>query len=454
MALQPINGRQKICSDISRMLNGYSKILTVEEQEKQSLIDSWASNIGITKVYRNFDFTRQYEMIISEGKFEEDELPYKKFQLAPFYDEWILNVGDYITFEYRGRMATMLISSLDGQFQYRVKGKMYNCNNTLHLVDEYGYIHNYPVVFNDKALRTDFFYSPNGNIQNGRVEVDLQYNEYTSQIKTNERFLFGGLAYKVTYISTNMNQFFDSNDGTITLNLVVDEKANGDDDIENNITNASRLSKYQLICDIDEIVGHIEDEGFINAYVTKDGIKCDEPILYEVIQENEVRPTPESECNLTCHYWYSECPSEKPEEIDYIMNVDKEGNYKLLKLGKCKVKVYMKNNPDKFKIIEVEVNDIPVEDEIRIEIIPNEQFVLQGKSKEFICKKYINNIESDEILTITDVSTIKTGYYNLTIEGNKFTIENIRKHGSKKVEIDITDGTITEHMSIELKGVW
>ena len=355
MALKPINKRMTNCSDLSKISNSYSSGMSIEDQEKQSFIDSWNMNIGITKVYRNFDFTKSYEMIISEGKFEDDELPYKKFQLAPFYNEWILNVGDYISFEYRGRMTTMLISTLDGQYQYKVRGRMYNCNNTLHLVDDYGYVHNYPIVFNDKAQRTDFFYSPSGTIQNGRVELDVQYDEYTSNIKMNNRYMFGGIVYKVTYVSVNMNQFFDTNDGVVTLMMIIDEKSNEDDDIENNLTNVSLINKYQLVCETDEIKGNVGNIGDIIAFVIKDGIKCDEEVVYEIIQENESSDT--ETCNKSCHYWYAECPSEEVLPIDYVINVDENGHYELKKLGNCQVKVYMKNNPDKYKIINVTVDE-------------------------------------------------------------------------------------------------
>ena len=66
-----------------------------------------------------------------------------------------------------------------------------------------------------------------------------------------------------------------------------------------------------------------------------------------------------------------------------------------------------------------------------------------------------NMIIISEILNIVDNSSIKTGYYNIAIGTNTFTIENIKKHSSKKVEISVSDniGNV-EKISIKLGGVF
>lgn len=300
--------------------------------------------------------------------------------------------------------------------------KIIECNNYLNFVTKYGEIKKYPVYFNDKAQRTDFFYSPNGTIQNGRVELDVPYDKYTTTIEMNDKFMFDGVVYKVTYVSKHNPNTLEFKNGVVTLMFTIDEKSNAHDDIENNITNVNKVNRFNLVCDIDNIVGNVGNKGKIVAKITDNNVDCNEEISYEIENKN-------------------------------IISIDENGNYELLKNGECQIKVYMKNNPDKVKIICVTVNDIHVVDDIKIEIIPNETFIYEEESKTYTCKKYVNNVEVGDNLTITDISTMKDGYYEIDIVGNTFTIHNLKKHSSKKVEIDVTDGTITEHVSIQLKGV-
>lgn len=439
--------RKTSCCGFSNKLNLKD---TSEDLATQETIDGWEENIGKTIVYRNFDFSKPLKAIVIEGNYEKQEYPYKSFQSYP-YEKVMFSKGDYISFKYNTidgkRMITTLMATLDSQFTSVVKAHIYHCNNTLNFVDKYGYVRKYPVVFNDSGQRTDFYFSSFGiNTQSSRVECDIRQDKYTDTIKVNDRFVFDGVAFKVTYVGKHSNNFFDSEDGNITLMLTIDENRSTDDDLENDIASVSRLNAYKIHCETERIHGGIDSVGKIIAYITKDEKVVDEELAHEIIKEDIIN----TKCNLACNYGYAKCEVPK----DNVIEVDNYGNYKLLKLGECKLKVYMKNNPNKFAIIDVIVDEKVIEDVERIEITPIDFFVRQGESKEFICKKYINNIETDTVLDIKDISDIVDGRYTIDIGINKFTIHNIKQIKNKKVEVVVSDGVNSKTVNIELRGVW
>lgn len=451
MALKPINKRQIACRDLANMS---IKSTTIDEDIKNQIKESWDTNIGITTVYKNFDFNTPYEMVVSEGNCEKNEYPYKTFQVYP-YDNFVFDRGDYVSFMYRDRMCHFLISTIDNQFAYQVRGHMYLCNNMLRYVDEYGKLYEFPCVFNDKAQRTDFYYTNTINTVDGRIEVDVQKCAITNKISENNRFLFDGRAFKVTYLGNHNNNYCDDSKddiGTTTFPMVIDEIQSTDDQ-ERNIANADRMSLYSLEVNTDIVYGNIYDIGKIIATVYKDGKEVDEEVAFEIIEE-DTDTQDNCDCNINCKYSYAVCECEQPVK-DKIIEIDTEGNYKLLSIGTCKVKVYMKNNDDIFKIVTFTVSNVPKVDVIDIIISPDVDEVKQGLKQEYTCYKTINGIKDSEILNIVDNSSIESGYYNITIGTNTFTIENIKKHSSKKVEISVSDsiGNV-ENISIKLGGVF
>lgn len=456
MALRPVSLHQTTCSELSRM--NYAEV-SMEDNTKQQIKDTWNQNIGIEKVYKNFDFSTEYEMIVSEGSCEKSEYPYKSFQVYP-YDDFIFDKGDYVSFVYKGRMTHFLISSANQQFAYQVKGRMYLCNNMLKYVDDYGKLYELPCVFNDKAQRTDFYYTNSVNIVDGRVEVDVQKNRITNMIDENTRFLFDGKAFKVSYVGNHNNNFCDDskNDiGTTTFMMVVDQLQGIHDDKENNIANVDKMNTYTLEVIPEIINGNVDNEGEIIAKVYKNNQEIDEEIGFEII-ENESNQS-ESEdcgCDISAKYPFFVCECEKPI-IEPTIEINQVGEYKLLNVGTAKVKVYMKNNSDIYKILDFNVSEKPKEDIIKIIIEPNITEVCQRESQTYKCYKIVNGKKTNEKLIIEDVSDIKKGHYTILIdeENNEFTLENIKKHNSKLVNILVHDNSgISQKISIKLGDEW
>ena len=190
MALTPVRTKRKSCFE---MMKQSKKNISsnVDVEVLQQYIDSF-NGLEITEVYKNFDFTKTYRMEISEGTFKKeiDHGAYKQFWVSPEYEEVMFERGDYISFIYAQRMCTFIISSIDNQYPYLTKGHLYHCNNILNLVDEFGQLRQYPVVFNDKAQRVNFTFTKAVNTQAGSIEIDLRMDEYTNKIRVDDRYLF------------------------------------------------------------------------------------------------------------------------------------------------------------------------------------------------------------------------------------------------------------------------
>ena len=94
-----------------------------------------------------------------------------------------------------------------------------------------------------------------------------------------------------------------------------------------------------------------------------------------------------------------------------------------------------------------------IKDNVTIEISPNVTKILRDETQTYTCIKYVNGVATNELLSIVDKSTMRSGYYDIEIGNNTFVIHNIKKHTVKKVEIQISDnqGNMKD-LSITLGG--
>lgn len=149
-------------------------------------------------VYKNFNYNKSYDTWIYEGNDEDKIVGYKYLQSYP-YDMPQFRIGDYVHWNFNHReLSTWLITSLDTQYLYNVKGKILECNNSLKWTDENGELNCYPCVIKDAMTYTNFKWGNKGVIQpSGDIVVMVQKNEYTSKIQINDRFLFNNIGFRV-----------------------------------------------------------------------------------------------------------------------------------------------------------------------------------------------------------------------------------------------------------------
>lgn len=193
-------------SDCKRIVNDI--LYTESENSQDEAItelakDNFTLSTDYRVVYKNFDYKKEYGACIYEGNDEDKIVGYKYFQSYP-YDIPEFKIGDYIHWNYNHKeLSTWILTSLDTQYLYNVKGRMLQCNNSLRWKDDNGEVNCYPCVIKDALTYTNFKWGNKGIVEaGGDIVVIVQRNQYTSQIKVNDRFLFNEVGFRV-------KQFFD-----------------------------------------------------------------------------------------------------------------------------------------------------------------------------------------------------------------------------------------------------
>lgn len=197
--LSPVNvTKGKECvKAINDLLHGSSSINNTEAMTELTR-DTFFENTDYRVVYKNFDYETSYDSWIYEGNDEDKIVGYKFFQSYP-YDEVKFKIGDYIHWNFNHKeFSTWLLTSLDTQYLYNVKGRMLECNNSLRWKDKDGEIYCYPCVIKDAMTYTNFKWGNKGVVQSGGdIVVLVQKNEDTAKIDVNDRFLFNEIAFRV-----------------------------------------------------------------------------------------------------------------------------------------------------------------------------------------------------------------------------------------------------------------
>lgn len=180
-------------------------------------------------VYKNFDYSKSYDAWIYEGNEEDKIVGYKYFQSYP-YDTPQFKIGDYIHWNFNHKeLSTWILTSLDTQYLYNVKGRMLQCNNSLRWKDENGETNCYPCVIEDALTYTNFKWGSKGVVEpGGDIVVIVQRNQYTSKINVNDRFLFNEVAFRV-------KQLFDELNPNYLELYMMKAPELGEDDFEDNI---------------------------------------------------------------------------------------------------------------------------------------------------------------------------------------------------------------------------
>lgn len=168
--------------------------------------DTFFENTDYRVVYKNFNYDEPYDTWIYEGNDEDKIVGYKYLQSYP-YDEVKFKIGDYIHWNFNHKeLSTWLLTSLDTQYLYNVKGRMLQCNNSLRWKDNDETIHCYPCVIKDALTYTNFKWGNKGVVQTGGdIVVLVQRNEFTSKINVNDRFLFNEVAFRVKQLFDELN---------------------------------------------------------------------------------------------------------------------------------------------------------------------------------------------------------------------------------------------------------
>ena len=250
------------------------------DQITQLTKDNFMNSTDHRVVYKNFDYANSYDAWIYEGNDADKIVGYKYFQSYP-YDTPKFKIGDYIHWNFNHKeLSTWILTSLDTEYLYNVKGRMLQCNNSLRWTDENGEVNCYPCVIEDALTYTNFKWGNKGVVEpGGDIVVIVQKNKYTSKIKVNDRFLFDEVGFRV-------KQFFNElNPNYLELYMMKAPELE-DDDFKNNIaindtpSKDTELNDIVLLPNVKEI--KLGEKLEFNIYNYIDGEKQDDTFTIKV----------------------------------------------------------------------------------------------------------------------------------------------------------------------------
>ena len=175
----------------------------------EQLKSSFEESPDYTEVYKNYDFNTLYKTRIFEGNEADKKVGFKYLQSYP-YDTPQFKIGDYVHWKFdHVKLSTWLLTSMDTQHLYDVRGRMLLCNNYLKWIDANGKVKSYECVFQDSLTYASFKYGESGVVQvNGTIADLVPQNEDTRTIYRNQRFIFDGIPYVVNNFIRSVNSNF------------------------------------------------------------------------------------------------------------------------------------------------------------------------------------------------------------------------------------------------------
>lgn len=291
------------------------------------------------------------------------------------------------------------------------------CNNTLNTQDKFGNIHIEPCYVDYSPTETQIFKEYSMDIPRGRILVGCQLNEYTKNIKINDRYLLNGDAYKVRIRDRFDRRETFSTESTKYLKLQMDyDNISEEDNEELNIANFIKYN-YKIGCDkkIENVSGY---KGKIKPVLLNNDESVD--FEYNIIYESE---------------------------DNNIVSIDENGTYTLNNIGKTNIKCYLKENKDIFSYIEVSVSD-KKEDEYKTEIIPKKYYILMGEEVEYTVFEYLNNnkISTEFTISAYNFNNEECVFYR---EKNKFIIKNLYP-STEPVKIEVKNNRNSDVINLEI----
>ena len=296
------------------------------------------------------------------------------------------------------------------------------CNNIMKWVDPYtGYI-------NEQWCAIDYeLASPRPSkdkdivVADGHIVITVQGNDLTRSIRKNQRFIFNGLAFKVSAFQTTL----DENDRTFHSNLLyIDMYADTiqpSDDLVNGIANATEyIYEIELQPDITEQV-----HGFVGHMVAT--VTCNGEVVDREIE------------------WAGNAFVTVGDDGSYILNGT------VLSSGADKIAVItatLKGNPNVSASCSILIVD-HLDDKIDIVIDPLFDEVRQAMPQRFSVYKHLNGVRQDDDIICT-TSGLSNKYFTLVQDGHDF-ILSVKDISDTPLRLTFTVDDYSETIDVLLK---
>jgi hypothetical protein len=264
---------------------------------------------------------------------------------------------------------------------------------------------------------TEIEYDTAINISSGDLVVSVQYNQHTKNIKTNDRFIFDGQAFKVNA----RKNFYKPQQATTQILYLEMSKDNESeqDDLINNVAYSN--INYSIILNTNLISQSVGYTTQLIATIKLNGNIVNEDVSYESDDVN-------------------------------VATVDSFGNVEFVGNGNCNITVKMTNNTNVLSICNISVQAVPVNNR-EVLITPNVTELLQGQSEIYTCNLYVDGILTPSSFSFGASGVPSTNYSFTIINGNTFALANIKRY-SNSLTILADNGTDTHTINVKLNGSW
>jgi len=260
--------------------------------------------------------------------------------------------------------------------------------------------------------------------------MKVQYNDRTNMIKPNQRFLFGSsgnwIAFKtigagfINYL--NKQTYDNSSVGVIEINLVSNYVNYDTDDIVKGIADVYQ-NNYTLSVNPTALSISTAQTFTVIPTITYNGETITRPLEWE------------------------------SSNID-IATVDSNGLVTAVSNGDCTITVNIKENST-FANCAVHVSASPTDNYI-VSLAPDKNYVLEKETQTYLVYLVKNQVQQADTFSFSiNAGNIPYENYLFTIiNGNSFSIKNLKKYIGEDLIITCTSGTYSLVVNITLKGAW
>jgi len=391
------------------------KELQISEMS-ELISQDFEDNANFYEIYKNFDYTKTYKVIIRESSSYKQNVPVKKIILKPYSTvDSDIKQGDYVSYYINGVLTHSLVLSLDTQYKFNSVGRIAYSNNTLKWINEYGVLRNVVCVFNNP--------NTSGSTISESKYIDLitkdkclfvQKNAETLEIETGNRFIFGKSVFKVGHI---------------------------DDYSINNI--------YIMYIELDELNSEVDNFTLgIADYIMP---------LYSVIINSEASDLTIGE-QYQILYTTVKNGVQVVEEVNWSSSditkatVDSTGKVTCIAVGNVTITATLKNNTTIADTIVLSIVSVK-EDNKYIEVTPGTSTIRTNEQVTFVVKTKNNEAYIPGTYTITKNNT-SSGSFSFTKTADTFTVKNTGGSGSVVVNIADSVSGLSITKTLVLKGLW
>lgn len=266
------------------------------------------------------------------------------------------------------------------------------CNNTMNTQDKYGNIHEEPCYIDYKVTENQVFRNYSIDVPSGRIQIQVQLNEWTKNINVNDRFIFGDDAYKIRERSRFDRRNTFSKDSVRYISFYADyDNLSPDDNIDLGVAN---YVVYNYVIRAPKLIENVV--GFTNkisASVYLDNDDTNEEVVWS---------TSNSE----------------------IADITSDGVYTLKAPGSCTFTGVMKNKTDVTATVQVVVTDVHEETYITI-LSPTTNYIRLNKTEHYSVFEYKNSVVTDTKFEIS-CHDVPQKYYKFSCDDNHFEITNMK----------------------------